>query len=199
MGCDPQFENHCSRLSWSLAISSQLASLSPVWLPDSYLSINKRDKPNYVTFLLKKEISWQSDTLTCRPKSLFLGLTYKEDQLQFHCSPWFPRTANTFSTLQLSSLPLPMGIFLAPSFYHCSLLHPTCTLCPYGLFILQGPGISIISLCLLPFSWAPSSVFPFSNLHHHSCFCCFLATKLCPTLCDPIDCSPPGSSVHGFP
>ena len=101
-------------------------------------------------------------------------------------------------TLQLSPLLLLMDIFLAPSFYHCSLLHPTCTLRPYGLFILQGPGISIISLCLLHFSWAPSSVFPFGNLHHHSCFCCCLATKLCPTLCDPMDCSLPGSSVHGF-
>ena len=25
-----------------------------------------------------------------------------------------------------------------------------------------------------------------------------LVTELCPTLCDPIDCSPPGSSVHGI-
>ena len=24
-----------------------------------------------------------------------------------------------------------------------------------------------------------------------------LVTQLCPTLCDPMDCSPPGSSVHG--
>ena len=23
-------------------------------------------------------------------------------------------------------------------------------------------------------------------------------TQLCPTLCDPMDCSPPGSSVHGI-
>ena len=23
------------------------------------------------------------------------------------------------------------------------------------------------------------------------------AAKMCPTLCDPMDCSPPGSSVHG--
>ena len=23
--------------------------------------------------------------------------------------------------------------------------------------------------------------------------------QLCPTLCDPMDCSPPGSSVHGIP
>ena len=25
-----------------------------------------------------------------------------------------------------------------------------------------------------------------------------LVTQSCPTLCDPIDCSPPGSSVHGI-
>ena len=27
---------------------------------------------------------------------------------------------------------------------------------------------------------------------------CVLVAQLCPTLCDPIDCSPPGSSVHGI-
>jgi len=25
-----------------------------------------------------------------------------------------------------------------------------------------------------------------------------LVTPVCPTLCDPVDCSPPGSSVHGI-
>ena len=28
-------------------------------------------------------------------------------------------------------------------------------------------------------------------------WCCSVA-KLCPTLCDPMDCSPPGSTVHGI-
>ena len=27
--------------------------------------------------------------------------------------------------------------------------------------------------------------------------CCVLVTQLCPTVCDPLDCSPPGSSVYG--
>ena len=27
-------------------------------------------------------------------------------------------------------------------------------------------------------------------------YCCCLVLKSCPTLCDPMDCSPPGSSVH---
>ena len=29
--------------------------------------------------------------------------------------------------------------------------------------------------------------------------CYYLVTKLCPTLCHPMDCSPPGSSSMGFP
>ena len=29
-------------------------------------------------------------------------------------------------------------------------------------------------------------------------FVCVLVTQLCPTLCNPMDCSPPGSSVHGI-
>ena len=27
---------------------------------------------------------------------------------------------------------------------------------------------------------------------------CVLAAQSCPTLCNPMDCSPPGSSVHGI-
>ena len=34
-----------------------------------------------------------------------------------------------------------------------------------------------------------------SVLKFPCCFC--LVTQLCPTLCDPMDCSPPGSSVRG--
>ena len=35
--------------------------------------------------------------------------------------------------------------------------------------------------------------FPSSNAHMHA-----KSLQLCPTLCDPIDSSPPGSSVHGI-
>ena len=30
------------------------------------------------------------------------------------------------------------------------------------------------------------------------CYCCCSVTKSCLTVCDPMDCSPPGSSVHGI-
>ena len=39
------------------------------------------------------------------------------------------------------------------------------------------------------------------NTHEMIKFCCSMCAKLlqlCPTLCDPMDCSPPGSSVHGI-
>ena len=36
------------------------------------------------------------------------------------------------------------------------------------------------------------------KLPHHTCICCCLVTKLCPTLCNPMNCYPPGSSVHGI-
>ena len=32
----------------------------------------------------------------------------------------------------------------------------------------------------------------------HVIHCCFLVAKSCPTLCDPMDCGPPDSSVHGI-
>ena len=30
------------------------------------------------------------------------------------------------------------------------------------------------------------------------CIVCILCAQSCPSLCDPMDCSPPGSSVHGI-
>ena len=37
------------------------------------------------------------------------------------------------------------------------------------------------------------------NMHYlYSICCCCLVIKSCPTLCDPMECNPPGSSVHGI-
>ena len=41
------------------------------------------------------------------------------------------------------------------------------------------------------------------NLHFHrnfhtQCCCCCLVAKPCPSLCNPMDCHPPGSSVYGI-
>ena len=45
----------------------------------------------------------------------------------------------------------------------------------------------------------PEQVSPISYLcGTYLSVCCYLVTKLDPTLCDPMDCSPAGSSVHGI-
>ena len=51
---------------------------------------------------------------------------------------------------------------------------------------------------LLPVCLCPDSL-PFIKIHSVDCvhMCCMCA-QACLTLCDPMDCSPPGSSVHGI-
>ena len=80
--------------------------------------------------------------------------------------------------------------------------------CPHILFL--GYKISTFPCCIR--SWAqslplqnPMAVYlPNRSTSQEDCstFChacaCILITQLCPTLCDPVDCSPPGSSVHGI-
>lgn len=141
---------------WTTAVSSQLASLSPVWLQAQLPSINKRDKPNYATFLLKK-ISWKFDTITYRLKRLFLGLTYKEDQSQFHFHADF------------HALPTPSP---APCSFHLSSYHghhPSSI-----LLSLQSPPTrhALYVLMVCSFFKAQVSVlflyvsFSFPGLHH---------------------------------
>ena len=43
--------------------------------------------------------------------------------------------------------------------------------------------------------YSPSQL---DELHEHFKYCVCSVTKSCPTLCDPVDCSLPGSSVHGI-
>ena len=47
------------------------------------------------------------------------------------------------------------------------------------------------------YAWDPSmSTWKYHNIVNQVCRCC-LVTELYLTLCDSMDCSPPGSSVHG--
>ena len=58
---------------------------------------------------------------------------------------------------------------------------------PLGMWNLPGPGIQLCSL-----HWQTS--FPITGLLEEK----VKVPQSCPTLCDPMDCSPPGSSVHGI-
>ena len=44
--------------------------------------------------------------------------------------------------------------------------------------------------------WTPCSLLPWLTITHLSCVCEHIQS--CPALCNPMDCSPPGSSVHGI-
>ena len=73
----------------------------------------------------------------------------------------------------------------------------------YRLEILnhpQGARLSELPPTLPSLPWLPLvkgvSGFAFS-LQDQKYLCCCLITKSCPTLCNPMDCSPPGS-VHGI-
>ena len=82
---------------------------------------------------------------------------------------------------------------------------------PQGICFLEQSCPDFCSLCLLtPSRLAqlfcvrpiPTTLFQSASPPPHShlpsvCVCvCVKSLQLCPTLCDAVDCSPPGSSVH---
>ena len=61
--------------------------------------------------------------------------------------------------------------------------------------MIKWPSICLVYLKAFPWS-KPQSIF---ILILTTCvYVCVLVTQSCLTLCNPVDCSPPGSSVHGI-
>ena len=59
---------------------------------------------------------------------------------------------------------------------------------------------SLLSVSLDVYLWVESLGHVLWHVHTYTHICCCSGTKFCPTLCDPIDCSTPGSSVlHYLP
>ena len=85
----------------------------------------------------------------------------------------------------LTAVPLPINIRVFPLYSHGSHSH---------LLARPNSAFSCVMLSPIPASfWSASLVL----LATHP-FCCCLVSKSCPTLCDPMDCSPPGSSFRGI-
>jgi len=57
---------------------------------------------------------------------------------------------------------------------------------------------SFISALIYMLSFYNFGFFSFSSCFICKVCCCCLVTQLCPTVCNPMVCSPPGSSVHGI-
>ena len=82
---------------------------------------------------------------------------------------------------------------------HCSKLTPSpykmCFFLKWGLFLCVCRGFFFPPL-QWEFLWFPLATFKYS-ITNYSHRVCLLVTQLCLILCDPMHCSPPGSSVHG--
>ena len=88
----------------------------------------------------------------------------------------------------VGSLSLLQQIFLTQEL-HWGLLH-----CRWILYQLSYQGSPIIVLGFPQIlRWSTWQI-PILSM----CVCCVLVTQSCLTLCDPMDCSPPGSSAHGI-
>ena len=61
-------------------------------------------------------------------------------------------------------------------------------------------GITPINICGINCMTIADFMFLYdvTSFNHHSCLVKVLVAHLCLTLCDPMDCSLPGSSVHGI-
>ena len=76
-------------------------------------------------------------------------------------------------------------------------LHPpSLSICPVANFSLQDKDPDTQNLCIPILSSSKDFRTPLQS----SCVCAhvYSHTQLCPALCDPMDYSPPGSSVHGI-
>ena len=79
---------------------------------------------------------------------------------------------------------------------HLSLLPAAWRPLPHFLFPLTDP--ENLRLFLITFCFSVLFTCSFLKFCFPKCCCCAQLLQLCPTLCSPMDYSPPGSSVHGI-
>ena len=89
-----------------------------------------------------------------------------------------------------SGVPLPLPVLVPTAQQSESAMHGTHILSFLDFLFIQVTAEHQVGFPLLC-GW-------FSLLTYFICCCCYLVAKSCPTFCDPTDCSPPGSSVHGI-
>ena len=89
------------------------------------------------------------------------------------------------SSLVLQSWAFPLMLTLPWALFAQSFSLGWQRLCEFGIIVWQLPWSILLSLLFFHKYYSPACV-------------CAQSLQLCPTLCDPIDCSPPGSSVHGI-
>ena len=95
---------------------------------------------------------------------------------------------------------LPLGALMSSVWYD-GLLCPPPNTHTHGCPAVTHPGRGEVGdLCTIP-HWVPNThtQVPPNEMHTDTHVCaCMLSLQSCLTLCDPVDYSPPGSSVHGI-
>ena len=118
------------------------------------------------------------------------------------CVSWCHRRCVPCVTCLLITVGSSVSLFSIPSvLVGCQLLWAPRSGVPGRVGCRRDPRQPLVSflagaphpvLLLCPKCWI------FLETTPSSCCCCCLVTKSCSTLCEPMDCSPPGSSVLGI-
>ena len=102
-----------------------------------------------------------------------------------------PSTSTLLHCLKVASLPSPQGLINYSIFYASITLQNlpsrSFDMLNYSFLFTCCPQLQII-----PLDQSQIILILLSPCVHVK------SLQLCPTLCDPVDCSPPGSSVHGI-
>ena len=105
-----------------------------------------------------------------------------------------PPPTNLLSTLFLESYFLNINLTIT-LFRTCLWLHITLKTEVPKFHKSQWLCIAVISLSAL---WLKRNTYLFDLLSNEVCVCVCVCAQSCPALHDPLDCNPPGSSVHGI-
>ena len=82
---------------------------------------------------------------------------------------------------------------------HCLLFPGACSAgCPLSWKIIDVPKGANAFILLSGFWFHLALGLRVSSLVSFKIVCVYMCAQSCPTLCDPMDCDPPGSSVHGI-
>ena len=144
----------------------------------------------FVTYYLVNFCKFASDTckdyviilFSVRCQVLFI---FMNSMLIFHSfTSYFPAWSVSYKR---DTLKCPSWLWICPFLLEALSIFVLCNLRHFKIF-----WVEYISLGLVLF---PSEIFLLLLCGMHMCA---KSLQLCLTLCDPIDCSPPGSSVHGI-
>ena len=129
-----------------------------------------------------------------------LNSSYCLEELPYHSDG----TPNSWKSSSWPLLHLTQGLWLTPARNPTSLGHKVVLIQATHLWVQTSSDANAVSesemraqKCL--FSWASTLLDHTRNLAGCVYVCvCVLVAQSCLTLCDTLDCSPPGSSVHGI-